>query len=117
MEVSAPLLITNVHFRLTLPETWEKRLQPYDRRSLLLGIRPEHLSISPPAPKNLEVEVDLVEALGNDTYLSVHLVEDRHTSLQIRVSPEHQVQVGDSIWLSLALDKIHLFDSHTEEAI
>lgn len=117
VQVSAPLLITNAYFRLTLPETWEKRLQSYDRRSLLLGIRPEHLSISRPAPKNLEVQVDLVEALGNDTYLSVHLVEDRQTSLQVRVSAEHQVQRGDSIWLSLALDKIHLFNPHTEEAI
>ncbi len=115
--VKAPLLITHDSFRLTLPNAWESLLKSYDGRSLLLGIRPEHLNPSPPAPKNLHVQVDLVEALGNETYLCSHLVDDPQTSLQVRLAPDLAVQNSDRLWLSLALDKIHLFDPQTGQSI
>jgi multiple sugar transport system ATP-binding protein len=115
VQVKAPLLIHHPQFRVTLPDIWEPILQKYNGRSLTLGIRPEHLSIGVPAPKNLPVQVDLVEALGNDTYLSVTLAGE--SSLQVRVPPEQLVQIGDHIWLAIALDKIHLFDPQTGMAI
>lgn len=111
--VKAPLSVTHNQFRCTLPEDWQKILQFYGGQSLLLGIRPEHLSLSPPAPKNLQIEVDLVEALGNETYLTGHLVGDRQSSLQARISPDYSVRIGESIWLSIALEKIHLFEPRT----
>lgn len=117
VEVKTPLLITHAQFRLTLPEVWSTVLRLYEGRSLLLGIRPEHLSLSPPAPKNLHVKVDLVEALGNETYISVHLVDDVDSSLQVRIPPDYPVKIGEFLWLSMALDKIHLFDSHTGNSI
>lgn len=115
VQVKAPLLIQHSLFRLTLPEVWEPVLQNYDGRFLTLGIRPEHLSISLPAPKNLPVQVELVEALGNDTYLSVSLPE--LPPLQVRVPPDRVVRVGEQIWLSMAVDKIYLFDPKTGMAI
>lgn len=115
--VKSPLVVGNSHFRLTLPEVWSELLPSYDGRSLLLGIRPEHLIISPPATKNLLVEVDLIEALGNDTYISVHLVDNPNLSLQVRIPPDYLIQIGESIWLSMTVDKIHLFDPHSGQAI
>jgi multiple sugar transport system ATP-binding protein len=115
VQVKAPLLIQHPQFRLTLPDIWESVLQKYNGRSLTLGIRPEHLTISVPAPKNLPVQVDLVEALGNDTYLSVSLAES--STLQVRTPPDQFVQIGERIWLSIAVDKIHLFDPQTGIAI
>ncbi|WP_338022343.1 ABC transporter ATP-binding protein [Argonema antarcticum] len=119
VQFQAPFLITNPQFRLTLPDIWERALQKYDNCSLTLGIRPEHLSISLPAPKNLQVQVDLVEALGNETVLSVHLTEATANSstLQVRVAPDRSVQIGETLWLSIAPDKIHLFDPETGMAI
>jgi multiple sugar transport system ATP-binding protein len=115
VQVKAPLLIHHPQFRLTLPEAWASVLQQYNGRSLTLGIRPEHLTVSVPAPKNLQVKVELVEALGNDTYLSVSLAET--SSLQVRIPPDQFVQIGDQLWLSMAVDKIHLFDPQTGLAI
>ncbi len=115
VQIKAPLLIHHSQFRLTLPEVWASVLQKYNGRSLTLGIRPEHLSLSVPAPKNLSVQVDLVEALGNDTYLSVSLPEA--STLQVRIPPDQLVQIGEQIWLSIAVDKIHLFDPQTGRAI
>lgn len=116
VQVKAPLLIHNEQFRLTLPDAWEPFLHPYDGRSLTLGIRPEHLSISVPAPKNLSVQVELVEALGNDTYLTVSLAGVSHP-LRVRVPPDRPVRMGEKIWLAIAPDKIHLFEPRTSQAI
>ena len=115
VQVKAPFLIQHTQFRLTLPEVWGSVLQKYDGRSLTLGIRPEHLSVGVPAPKNLPVQVDLVEALGNETYLSVSLAES--STLQVRIPPDQVVKIGDALWLSIAVDKIHLFDPQSGLAI
>ncbi|HEY9665877.1 MAG TPA: ATP-binding cassette domain-containing protein [Coleofasciculaceae cyanobacterium] len=115
VQFKAPLLVTHPQFRLTLPEVWAPVLQKYDGRSLSLGIRPEHLAVSVPAPKNLPVQVEIVEALGNDTYVAVTL--DEISTLQARIPPDQVVQNGDRIWLSLAVDKIHFFDPQTGLAI
>lgn len=119
VQFKAPLLITHPQFRLTLPEIWASGLQRYDGRTLTLGIRPEHLSVSAPAPKNLPVQVELVEALGSETYLSVRLVHGDAgiPFLQARIEPDRPVQLGEQLWLSIAPDKIHLFDSRTGQAI
>jgi multiple sugar transport system ATP-binding protein len=124
VEFHAPLLITNSQFRFTLPEIWGKTLQNYDGRKLILGIRPEHLSVGVPATKNFPVQVELVENLGNDSYISVQITDTNFqqvsfasNSIQVRVPPERQVQVGEQLWLSLTPDKLHFFDPETEEAI
>lgn len=120
-------MITHPQLRLTLPDVWATALQKYDGQSLLLGIRPEHLSLSVAAPKNLPVQVDLVEALGNETYLSVSLVEAGFVPsptaiaatnfLQVRIAPDRVVRIGEQLWLSLTADKIHFFDTETGLAI
>ena len=123
VQVKAPLLIQHPQFRLTLPEYWEAVLKPYDGRSLTLGIRPEHLSISLPAPKNISVKVDRIEALGSQTYLTVSLTNTeindtgspfaQMQALQVQIEPDRPVRLGEILWLSIAVDKIHLFDSDT----
>ncbi|MFM8295564.1 MAG: ABC transporter ATP-binding protein, partial [Microcystaceae cyanobacterium] len=104
-------------FQLTLPLVWQKYVSPYPGRDLILGVRPEDFSLADPGPDHLQVQVDLVEALGNETYLLVHLVTDPEQSLQIRIPPNRSVKLGDTLWLAIALDKIHLFDAKTEQAI
>ncbi|MBD1852414.1 ATP-binding cassette domain-containing protein [Leptolyngbya sp. FACHB-711] len=121
VQVKAPLLIQHPQFRLTLPHDWEARLRLYDGRSITLGIRPEHLSVGLPAPKNIPVRVERVEALGSETYLSVSLVTPDRSGeilpLQVRIEPDRPVFVGEELWLTIAPDKIHLFDDSTGRAI
>lgn len=117
VEVEAPLTVVHSCFRLTLPDLWSSWLQPYNGRSLLLGVRPEHFKLSSPASDSLPVQVDLVEALGNDTYISVHPVDDSTLSLIARIPPDERVDLGDRIWLTPVPQRIHLFDPQTEKAI
>jgi multiple sugar transport system ATP-binding protein len=114
--VKAPLQITRGEFRFTLPEMWSKVLQPYDGCELLLGIRPEHLSLAVPAAKNLPVTVKLVEALGSDTYLICELA-GLSEPLNVRIEPTDQLRSGDTVWLGLKSDSLHFFDPLTERAI
>ncbi|WGV25431.1 ABC transporter ATP-binding protein [Halotia branconii] len=115
----APLLITHSQFRLTLSESWGSALQKYDGQTLILGVRPEHLNVSLPATKNIPVQVDLVENLGNDSFVAVKLTEPENivNNLQVRVPPERLVSIGEQLWLSLNQDKIHFFDPQTNLAI
>lgn len=124
VEFHAPHLITSGDFRMTLPEIWGHTLQKYDGRTLILGIRPEHFAVSLPATKNLPVKIELVENLGNDTYLAVSLVLPSrkihplgNDAMQIRVPPERHYRMGEEIWLSLTPDKLYFFDPETELAI
>jgi multiple sugar transport system ATP-binding protein len=126
VQVKAPLLIQHSHFRLTLPEPWETSLRPYDGRFLTLGIRPEHLSLSLPAPKNLPVRITRIEALGSETYLTAEFVDAANNAevtinppmlIQARIEPDRAVSVGETLWLAIAPDKIHLFDDATGLAI
>jgi multiple sugar transport system ATP-binding protein len=129
VQVKAPLLIQHPQFRMTLPPEWEPILQPYDGQILTLGIRPEHLSVSLPAPKNLPVQVNRVEALGSETYLTVNLTQTSFvepgvaaslpdaTPLQVRIEPDRPIEHSETLWLAIAPDKVHLFDPVTGGAV
>jgi multiple sugar transport system ATP-binding protein len=127
IQVRSPLSIVNDRFRTALADEWESILSQYYGRSLLMGIRPEHLTLGLPATKNFQGVVETVEALGNDTYIAVKVRNlDRFTDrdpvphdliLQVRVSPDKVVTIGQEVWLSVATDKIHLFDRETTMAL
>jgi len=112
-------------FKLTLPKVWAAVLQRYEGKSLLLGIRPEHLQLGDADEQNLPVQVELVEALGNETYLSTAFQQpahqdtpvDRSPLLHIRIDPGRSVRVGELLWLSIQGDKVHLFDLETGVAL
>ncbi len=114
VQVKTPLVVSHPQFRLTLPGFWESALRPYDGRSVTLGIRPEHLSIGLPAPKNLPVTVTRIEALGSETFLTVTF---EGATLQARVPPDVITQVGEEIWLAIAPEQIHLFHPDTGSSL
>jgi multiple sugar transport system ATP-binding protein len=119
VQVKLPLSIGNNQFRITLAAAWEPILNQYTNRSIVMGIRPEHLTLGLPATKNFHGIVETVEALGNDTYIAVKVqdLEQVDLTLQVRVAPDKLVAVGEEVWLSVAIDKVHLFDRDTGLAI
>ncbi len=115
VQVRSPLLIQGLgDFRMTLSESWETALSGYDGQSVDLGIRPEHLSYSVPAPKNLPITVELTEALGSETYVYGSF---EGTPIVAKIDSDRQVQVGDLIWLAVNPEKYHLFDPATGLAV
>ena len=117
VQLTSSLSIIHPQFRITLPDLWAESLSYYEDKSLILGIRPEDLIMSPPATKNLPVQVEMIEALGHETLLSVSLVDNYSQKIQVRISPDRTVKIGDKIWLAIALDKVHFFEPDTGLAI
>jgi multiple sugar transport system ATP-binding protein len=117
VKLTSYLSIIHPQFRITLPDLWAESLSYYEDKSLILGIRPEDLIMSPPATKNLPVQVEMIEALGHETLLSVSLVDNYSQKIQVRISPDRAVRIGDKIWLAIALDKVHFFEPDTGLAI
>nr|WP_263858174.1 ATP-binding cassette domain-containing protein [Waterburya agarophytonicola] len=97
------------YFELDLPPIWQSSLQLNKVKSLTLGIRPQHLHLAPESKSSIQIEVDLVEALGNETYVSAHLVADIETLLTVSLPPDKPIAIGDILWLAVDLEKIHLF--------
>ena len=109
--------LINKYFELNIPSEWTKTLRANAIESLTLGIRPQHLSLSTQSKSSLQIEVDLVEALGNETYITAHLVADNRAILTVSLPPDKPIAIGDILWLAVDLNKIHLFTVDREMAI
>ena len=113
----SPSKLTSPYFSLDLTVTWTKPLEDVRAKSLILGIRPQHLFIDTEKESSMQIEVDLVEALGNETYISAHLVAQPDTTLTVSLPPDKPVRVGDRLWLGINTQKIHLFTVDDGRAI
>lgn len=116
MQVRAPLTLHHALFQLTLPDQWASTLSRYDGQMIVLGIRPEHLSMSDSQAQTILVAVDLVEALGHETVLSVRLA-DKSDTMQVRTAPDRTPKLGEALRLCVPIDKVHLFDAKTGAVI
>jgi multiple sugar transport system ATP-binding protein len=117
LKVASASVLQHPAFALNLPEKWHGLVAPYVGRSLILGVRPESFIPSTEGSNAFPVTVNLVEALGNDTFIYAHLVTEPDLTIQARIAPDHPLQVGEQLWLTINPEKIHLFDAKTEQAI
>jgi sn-glycerol 3-phosphate transport system ATP-binding protein len=78
-------------------------------REITLGLRPEHLSPAADGDGRMELEVDLVEALGADKVVHGRLVGDG-APLTSRLDGGRQVAIGERLPLAVAAERLHLFD-------
>ena len=117
VELTSPLKLTNSSFALELTDNWQAALEQSRAKSLILGVRPQHLSIDTQSESSIQIEVDLVEALGNETYISAHLVAQPDLTLTVSLPPDKPVRVSDRLWLSINTNNIHLFTVDDGRAI
>jgi len=117
VELVEPLTLKHEQFTLNLPDSWQTSLANYPHKSLILGIRPQHFQLSIPSKESLAITVDLVEALGNETYIAGHLAQQPNIKITASIPPDKIISTGETIFLAIAPEKIHLFDSETEESI
>jgi len=88
-------------------------------KEVVLGIRPEDLhdeeSFLAQYPEAvIEADVEVTELLGAETYLYLKVNDNNFTA---RVNPRSTAAVGDTIKIGVDVNKIHLFDKETEQAI
>tara|TARA_R110002153_G_scaffold21654_3_gene71999 strand:+ start:1315 stop:2325 length:1011 start_codon:yes stop_codon:yes gene_type:complete len=74
-----------------------------------IGVRPEHLNISTESGK-WTGKVGVVEHLGSETFLHVHI--DEVGTLTVKANGECPLQYGDKVFLDVAPERILRFDQH-----
>ena len=101
--------------QMAVPPRWRAALLQKTGQPLLLGVRPEHLSITAPSPNgcpaHLAMRVELVENLGNEAI--VHGSEDG-LEITVRVGPSLLPEAGARIGLHAHADHVHFFDAGTQ---
>jgi len=86
-------------------------LFPYEGKTVCVGVRPEDASI---ADAGLPARVEVVEALGSETYVYLRCCG---AHVAVRNGRAADVQMDDDVFLSLDPAKLHLFDPETEKRI
>ncbi|MGI8476373.1 MAG: ABC transporter ATP-binding protein [Thermomicrobiales bacterium] len=81
-----------------------------DAREATLGIRPEHLLVTAPAPGATTARVELIEPVGSVTYIDLAL-GDR--SLRASVPGQQRFAVGQEVAIAFQPDCAHYFDPGT----
>jgi inositol-phosphate transport system ATP-binding protein len=99
----------NPHFTLPLaPERSPKK----GNKEVILGIRPEDISINPDSA--LKAEILLVEPLGRDDLLQCRMGSE---DISILADPKMKYRSGDIIGLNMDNSAFQFFDCETEKSL
>ncbi len=106
-------------FKVQIPDALTAPYKNMDGRKVVFGIRPENIHDPEFAPHNIHGEkvsskVDVTELMGNETLL--YLVSGKNTYVG-RVDPRSHLRVGDQAQFIFDMDKFHIFDAETEQAV
>jgi multiple sugar transport system ATP-binding protein len=105
----------NLHFDNGTALSFNRTLKILPDQRVVLGIRPEQLARMKSAmPNTLEATVLLVEPTGSATHVVARFGSQEITAT---FAPGHAPSVGETVHLSVDMDKACLFDGLTESAI
>ncbi|MBF0543549.1 MAG: sn-glycerol-3-phosphate ABC transporter ATP-binding protein UgpC [Candidatus Riflebacteria bacterium] len=97
------------------PFNWDIELEklfkfPENEKNLVLGIRPEHITINSKQQNEeclvVPARIDLTEPMGAETYLYLVCLGN---TIVARVDPSVQVEVGQEVQAYIPYSKFHLF--------
>ena len=91
--------------KITVPKT---SATASDGDSVILGIRPEHLTINEESDGSWESKVFVVEKLGSGTFL---YLEKEGEPLVVQTEGDSQIKVGDTVKVGFSSSRCHIFDS------
>ena len=107
--------------KIALPDSKGRKPEvlAYAGKTVIAGIRPECVHDEEEElarfPESIvEVNVDVVEMMGNETYL--YIVSEGNDMIA-RVDPKSTARAGDTIKVAINVNKMHLFDKDTEKVI
>ncbi len=107
--------------RFGVPEKARRTLKSFTRKSIIVGIRPEHiLHKSQGTTAGLKsvqkVKVEVVEPMGNEIY--VYFTTKTGGALYVaRINSSEEPEVGKATDLVFDVSKAHYFDAETEKVI
>ena len=113
------LAVEGSGFRLKIPSEMHADLRKELGREIVFGIRPEDIYLSDRVPRDIEGElvearVDVAELAGNEIIL--HLILGGNACVA-RIDPRSKAHIGQSVQLLFNMEKMHLFDVETGQAV
>ena len=113
------MMLDTPPLRIALPAARSNRLAAHAGTEVTIGIRPEDMHSAadlPPEGKGypFRAQVDVTEMMGNEKLL--HLIVGTHRLLA-RVDPRTRATAGEEIQLTLDVDRLHIFDAKTQQAL
>lgn len=81
-------------------------------KAVTVGVRPEHLEISPDGKGVVKLTVDVIEELGADTIIHGQFGNTR-ADISLRVQGLRDAKSGDVLPLHVAPSRIHVFDEES----
>jgi multiple sugar transport system ATP-binding protein len=102
--------------RIELPPEKSSRLAGYKEKSVIVGIRPEDLKPTPDHVdgKTIQGEVEVVEPIGNETYVDLNAGS---FNLIAAVGRKSHIKPHTTLVLNPIIDNLHLFEAGNEKAI
>jgi multiple sugar transport system ATP-binding protein len=88
-----------------------------DGAEIRVGFRPEHLELDAGAPDSavrIPAKAEVVEFLGDEELVHARVAGGEILAI---VSSDHRLKSGDQVEFWLAMDKLHLFDTASEQAL
>jgi len=118
---SEGLFLEGDGFRIRLPDDFRELLEGYIEKDVLVGIRPEHMTVKGVSTlehvtrtAEIEGKVDFIEALGTDTIVHAKVGGN---IIKIKLPGHIPLPVGETIKIEIDLDNLHIFDKTTTKAI
>jgi multiple sugar transport system ATP-binding protein len=115
-ETDSKLYLDSGEFQLDLTEFQEPLLKEVKGKEVILGIRPEYVSVEskPLGDYAFQGEVYVVEPLGDQAILDFKIGD---SIVRAIVPPYFKADVGNRLWLTFSKDSFHIIDKKTEEVI
>jgi len=116
-EANGSLIAENSGLCIKLPDETAQRLRGHIGRELMLGVRPEDLTVAGSADLDhpcFDAVIEVVEQLGSEILLDMKVGE---SIMVASVEPTARVRVGDKLRVAMRPSRLHVFDAQTEAAI
>jgi ABC-type sugar transport system ATPase subunit len=95
--------------------TPERSIKAAGRGEVIMGIRPEDVTMLPAAAgEGVLGDVYVVEPLGRDDLVDVHIGD---ASVHVLADPSLNVKISDPVRLSFNPEKVQFFDPGTEDSL
>ncbi|MCL6628645.1 MAG: sn-glycerol-3-phosphate ABC transporter ATP-binding protein UgpC [Armatimonadetes bacterium] len=109
-------------FRVVIPESKNgEKFSQYVDKPVVFGVRPEDIFdkelsplVKPTSENTIKVTVDVIEPMG--PIVTMYLTTAKH-NLVATIDAETKAREGEEIEVTLDMEKTHLFDKETEQAI
>lgn len=115
-EENKSVYFVNEELRMMIPEEKGKMLikNGYKDKEVIFGVRPEDISDESDSNQTITGVIDVMENMGSEAYLYVQV---NNSSYVAQVKADSKYQFGQTITLSINMNKAHFFDPQTEIAI